>query len=73
MLQEDTALEPSLHEEISPEIIQNIINELRQDPGLKDIMTSVEEQLELEQVGMEVDIPDQDDRLEAELEDMIFW
>ena len=73
VLQEDTALEPSLHEEISPEIIENIINQLRQDPGLKDIMTSVEEQLELEQVGMEVDIPDEDDRLEAELEDMIFW
>ena len=73
VLQEDTTLEPSLHEEISPEIIEKIINELRQDPGLKDIITAVEEQIELEQVGMDIDIPDDDDRLEAELEDMIFW
>ena len=72
VLQEDT-LEPSLHEEISPEIIEKIIEELRQDPGLKEIMTAAEEQLELEQVGMDIDIPDDDDRLEAELENMIFW
>ena len=73
VLQEDTTLEPSLHEEISPEIIEKIINELHQDPGLKDIITSVEEQIELEQVGMDIDIPDDEDRLEAELENMIFW
>ena len=72
VLQEDT-LEPSLYEEISPEIIEKIISELRGDPGLKDIMTTVEEQLQLEEVGLDIDIPDQDDRLEAELENMIFW
>ena len=71
VLQEDT-IEPSLYEEISPEIIEKIIEELRQDPGLKDIITSVEEQLELQQVGMDIDISD-DDRLEAELENMILW
>ena len=69
---QEGALEPSLHEEISPEVIEKIMAELRQDPGLKDIMTSVEEQLELEQVGLEIDIS-VDDRLEAELENMIFW
>ena len=72
VLQEDT-LEPSLYEEISPEIIEKIISELRGDPGLKDIMTTVEEQIELEEVGLDIDIPDEDDRLEAELENMIFW
>ena len=72
VLQEDT-LEPSLYEEISPEIIEKIISELRGDPGLKDIMTTVEEQLQLEEVGLDIDIPDEDDRLEAELENMIFW
>ena len=72
VLQEDT-LEPSLYEEISPEIIEKIISELRGDPGLKDIMTTVEEQIELEEVGLDIDIPDEDDRLEAELENMVFW
>ena len=72
VLQEDT-IEPSLYEEISPEIIEKIINDLREDPGLKDIITSVEEQLELEKVGMDIDISDEDDRLEAELENMLLW
>ena len=72
VLQEDTpSLEPSLYEEISPEVIERIVNELRQDPGLKDILTTVEEQLEFEQIGMDLDIPD--DRLENELENLIFW
>ena len=66
------AVEPSLYEEISPEIVDKIIEDLRQDPGLRDIMTAVEEQLELEEVGMEIDIPDIDDRLEDELEN-ILW
>ena len=73
VLQEYTvdAIEPSLYEEISPEIIDKIIEELCQDPGLKDIATAVEEQLELEQVGLDIDI-EIDDRLEAELEN-ILW
>ena len=70
---QEGVLEPSLHEEISPEIVQKIIEELRQDTGLKDIMTKVEEQIEIEEVGLEVDIADEYDRLEADLEDLIFW
>ena len=67
ILQESTAIYPSLQEEIDPEVIERIINELRQDPDLKDIVTAVEEQLEVEQIGMDVDIPI-DDRLED-----LFW
>ena len=71
ILQESTAIYPSLQKEIDPEVIERIINELRQDPDLKDIVTAVEEQIEVEQIGMDVDISI-DDRLENELEDL-FW
>ena len=64
-------IHPSLYEEISPEVIDNIIAELRGDPGLKDIMTSLEEEIQLEQVGMEVDV-EIDDRLETELENLLW-
>ena len=66
-----SSLEPSLHEEVSPEIIQKIVEELSQDPGLKDILTSFEEHKEFKQLGMDLDMPD--DRLENELENLIFW
>ena len=73
VLQEDTPnLEPSLYEEISPEVIERIVNELSQDPGLKDILTTVEEQVEFDQIGMDLDLLD-DMRLENELENFILW
>ena len=62
-------LEPSLHEEISPEIIQKIVEELRADPGIRTIMTDIEEKFDL---GMEVEISD-DDRLEDEFDNLVFW
>ena len=72
VLEEDTSsLEPSLYEEISPEVIERIVKELSLDPGLKDILTTVEEQVEFQQLGMDLDMPD--DRLENELENLIFW
>ena len=72
VLEEDTSsLEPSLYEEISPEVIERIVKELSLDPGLKDILTTVEEQVEFHQLGMDLDMPD--DRLENELENLIFW
>ena len=66
------ALQPSIYDELSPEIVDKIIQELREDPGLEDIITSVEEQIEIEQVGLEVDVEIQD-RLEDELENILFW
>ena len=68
---ESTPLYPSLHEEIPEEIIEKIINELRQDPELHNIMTEIEQVIELEQLDMDIDIPD-DDRLENELENLLW-
>ena len=62
-------LEPSLHEEISPEIIQKIIEELQADPEIRTVMTDIEEKFDL---GMEVEISD-DDRLEDEFDNLVFW
>ena len=62
---EPTTLYPSLHEEIPNEILERIINELREDPELQTIMTGIEQDLEFEQIGMDLDIPE--DRLENEL------
>ena len=70
--QEETlTFHPSLMEEIPQDIVDKIIKELREDPELKTIMSDMEEDLELEQIGMEVDISD-DDRLENELENLIW-
>ena len=71
IIQEETpTLYPSLTEEIPQEIVDKIIKELREDPELKTIMTGIEEELEFEQNGMELDISD-DDRLEIELENLM--
>ena len=56
-------IEPILNEEISQEAFETILAELRQDPDLSKIM----EDIELEQIDMEVDLPLEDDRLEQEL------
>ena len=65
-------LYPSLTDELAPEIVDNIIAELRGDPELKDIIVEMEQQLELEEVGLEIDIPDLPDPLEDELENLLW-
>ena len=65
-------LYPSLLDEIAPEVIDNIIAELREDPELKDIVAGVEQQLEVEEVGLDIDLPDLSDPLEDELQN-IMW
>ena len=55
---------PSLQEEISSELIEEVLNELRQDPDLKDMFEIVE--TEFEQIGAEIEITE-DNRLENEL------
>ena len=72
VVQESTTLYPSMHEEIPSEVIERIMSELREDPELRTIMTDLEQDLEFEQIGMDVDIPE-DDRLENELENLMFW
>ena len=70
--QETPTIHPSLQEELPQDIIDRIINELREDPELKTIMTDIEQDLEFEQVGMELDVSE-DDRLEKELENLQLW
>ena len=58
---------PSLLEEVSPECVEQIIDELRQDPDLKDIFTAVESEFDQGfDVDAEIEI-DEDIRLENEL------
>ena len=65
-------LYPSLTEEIAPEIIDKIIAELREDPELTDVMAGIEQQIEVEEAGLDIDLPDLCDPLEDELEN-ILW
>ena len=67
-------LYPSLLDEVSPETIDKIIADLRQDPELKDIMVNIENEMNVEEeiLGLNIDIPDIDDPLEEELQN-IFW
>ena len=67
-------LYPSLLDEVSPETIDKIIADLRQDPELKDIMVNIEKEMNVEEeiLGLNIDIPDIDDPLEEELQN-IFW
>ena len=71
VLSESPQIHSTLNEEIPEQIIQKIIDELRQDPELHNIMDELEQQIELEQLDMCIDIPD-DDRLEQEL-NWEFW
>ena len=64
--QESTTLHPSLQEEIPQDVIERIMSELREDPELRSIMTDIEQDLEFKQIGMEIDIQE-DDQLENEL------
>ena len=59
-------IEPSLEEEIPAELIEEIIKELRQYPELQNIFATVEEQIAFEELGMDIEIND-DDLLEKEL------
>ena len=66
VVQESTTIYPSLDEEISDEILERIVRELREDPELRSIMTDIEKDIEFEQLGMDIEMPE-DDRLENEL------
>ena len=62
-------IQASLNEEIPPEMIDKIINELRDEPDLQDIFSSIEEQIQFEQLGMDLEMLE-DDLLEKEL---LYW
>ena len=61
-------------DQIDPQIVEQLITELRADPDLKDIFTDIEQQFQQEQEqGMDIDIDiDMDTRLEDEL-NWEFW
>ena len=72
-IQESTDIpQPSILDEIAPEVIEKIIAELRQEPELMDIMTDVEQRMELEEVGLEIDIPELANPFEEEIENMMW-
>ena len=64
----DQPMDPSILDQIPPETVEKIIHELRNDPNLKDMMDDVEQQIEEELVGLEIDLPELDDLLEEELQ-----
>ena len=50
------------------EKINEIIEQLRQDPDLTDIFSTIEQQIEFEELGMDLEIPELNS-----LEDELFW
>ena len=65
---DESTLQPSLYDELAPELIDKIIEDLRSEPALKDIFTSIEQQLEFQQLGMDIDIDIEDNALDIELD-----
>ena len=60
---------PSLIDEVSPEVMEKIISDLQKDPHLKDMMADIESQFNIEEeiVGLDIDVYDLHDPLEEEL------
>ena len=61
-------IDPITLDDIPPEKIDEIINQLRNDPDLNDIFTDIEQQIEFELLGMDIDMPEQN-----LLEEELFW
>ena len=57
---------PITLDDISPEKVDELINQLRHDPDLQNIFRDIEEQMEFEELGMGIDLPEHD-LLEDEL------
>ena len=68
IITEQEIADPLTLDDISTEKIDEIINQLRNDPDLKNIFTDIEQQIEFEQLGMDIDIPEQN-----LLEEELFW
>ena len=68
----DIALYPSLNEELPEDIISRIINELQADPELKSVMDDVEQDMEFELMGNDLESPEHD-RLQEELQNITRW
>ena len=66
----EQCMDPSIIDRIAPEIVEKIIQELRLDPNLKDLMDDVQSQVEEEIIGLEVDVPELDYLMD---QDLMFW
>ena len=66
----EQCMDPSIMDQIAPEIIEKIIQELRLDPNLKDLMDDVQSEVEEEIIGLEVDVPELDYLMD---QDLMFW
>ena len=66
----EQCMDPSIMDQIAPEIVEKIIQELRLDPNLKDLMDDVQSQVEEEIIGLEVDVPELDYLMD---QDLMFW
>ena len=68
-------LQPTLDEEIPEEIYNKILAELRQDPDLSKLMDEMEQDINenIEEFGEDIDLPIEEDRLEAELSNWEMW
>ena len=71
-VQDFTTLNPSLEEGLPQHIVDNIINELRADPDLKTMMDDMEIEHEFKQLGMDLDIPE-NDPFQEEIENLMHW
>ena len=67
--EDDLLIDPSITDELMPEIVAQIIRDLQADPSIKDLMDIVEN-TEQEIPELEIDLPGPDDRLE---EEPVFW
>ena len=69
-------IDPSLFDQISPEMMDRLISELQSDPNLKSIMDDVQNSMEREAnieeelIGLTIDLPELEDPLE---EESVFW
>ena len=69
---DDTTLYPTLEEELPQDLVDHIIKELRADPELRCVMTNIEQDMEFQQLGNDLDSPEED-RLQEELENIMQW
>ena len=64
----EQTLEPLTLDDIPPERIEQLITELQQDPDIMGMFTDIQAQLEFEELGLDIDIPELN-LLEDELAD----
>ena len=70
IMEESTMINPTLEDELPKEVIDRIINELREDAELKNIMEDIEQDFDFDQLANDIELPECD-RLEEELGNMV--